>query len=113
MVTISIKDKDYNCSLTTKATVNAEDRIGQNLLNLFIDASKEKLPSLKDLLIIFHESLSRYQHGIKFDDVYNLYDDYIEDGHTYTDFLLVITDIMKDGGLISEPKEEEDPESKN
>ena len=67
---LSIKDKEYVCKLTTKAIVEAEDRLGCNMLNILLKVDNNELPKLKDLLIIFHESL-RYTHGIKFDDVYD------------------------------------------
>ena len=38
------------------------------------------------------------------DEVYDIYDSYIEEGNTYVDFIAVILDIFKTSGIIKEEK---------
>ena len=38
------------------------------------------------------------------EDVYDIYDSFIEDGNTFVDFIPVIMDIYKTSGLIKEQK---------
>lgn len=105
--TITIGGKDYECRLTTKNLLKAEERLNANPLTLFMTVSATgELPSMKSLLVLFHESLP---HNISFDDACNLYDAYIDDGHSFVDFMNDVIEIMKASGLI--PKE--DGETKN
>ena len=107
---LEIKDKEYVLKLTTKAIVETEERLGCNIIDIFAEVDSGHLPKLKDLLIIFHEAM-RYTHGIKFDDVFDIYSDYIEEGHTYPDFVVMLLNVMRDSGLL--PKESEEEDSKN
>lgn len=105
--TIEIGGKEYECRLTTKNLLKAEERLGVNPLSVFINVSYSgDLPKLKDMLILFHESLP---HGITFDDACDIYDKYLEEGHSFVDFVNEIMEIMKASGLF--PKD--DGETKN
>ena len=101
---LKIKDKEYKCKLATKNLVNLEHRLGINPLNVLTSISESNLPKLEPLLIILHESLQSLEHGISMDDVYDIYDSYIECGNTFVDFIPVIMDIYKTSGLIKEDK---------
>jgi hypothetical protein len=106
--TITIKNRDYKARITAKACVDLEKKLGTNPLNIFIGMAQSdelKLPSLNEILIIIHASLQAYEHKITMDDVYELYDNFIEEGHTYTDLMPIIFDIYKVSGLIPEEVE--------
>lgn len=104
--TITIKDKDYNCRLTAKACVELEKRLDENPLQVFIKAADGELPKLSEMLTIFHESLKKDNHGIKIEDVYDIYDDYCDDGNTMVDFMQVLIQIFKDSGFMKTEEEE-------
>jgi len=105
--TITIGGKEYECRLTTKNLLKAEERLGTNPLTLFMTINTTgELPSMKSLLVLFHESLPS---NIKFDEACDLYDKYLEEGHSFVDFINDIVEIMKASGLI--PKD--DGETKN
>lgn len=92
--------------------VQLEKALGKSPLAIFTNASQEKLPELTDLLLVLHAALQPFNHGMKLEDAYKLYDEFIEDNKTYIDFIPVILDIYKVSGLI--PKEVEvDLEGKN
>lgn len=99
-----VGDKEYKCKLATKNLINLEKRLGQNPLNIFMTVGDNNLPKLEDMLMILHESLQSLEHGISMDDVYAIYDSYIENGNTFVDFIPVIMDIYKTSGLIKEEK---------
>jgi hypothetical protein len=67
--------------------------------------SGNELPSFEKLMILFHESLQKYQHNITMDDAYDLYDEYVAGGKTFADFMLEIVSIFKTSGVINEEKE--------
>ena len=102
--TLKTGDREYKCKLATKNLVNLEKRLGMNPLNIFMNIGENNLPKLEDMLIILHESLQSLEHGISMEDVYDIYDSFIEDGNTFVDFIPVIMDIYKTSGLIKEQK---------
>lgn len=101
---IKIGENEYKCRLNTKGLIEVEKRLGKNPLGVFMKVTENELPLLSDLLVIFHQSLQPFNHGITFDNVYEIYDAYIDDGHTYVDFISLITQIMVDSGLIANDK---------
>ena len=50
-------------------------------------------------------SISGYNHGISFDDAYDIFDAWLADGHVMTDFIAVILDIYKASGIMASTKE--------
>lgn len=105
--TLTINGTDYRLRLDAKACVELEKKLGTNPLNIFtrVSASKE-VPSLSVLLTILHASLQAYEHGIKMDDVYDLYDKYVEEGHTMMDLLPLELEIFKNSGFFVEDNEQ-------
>lgn len=101
---ITIGDTEYKCSLTMKSLVAAEKRLGENPLNMLMGVTGNELPSFEKLMILFHESLQKYQHGLSMDDVYDIYDEYTQSGKTFADFMLDVVEIFKTSGLIKEEK---------
>lgn len=100
--TITINNNTYNLKLTAKSCVELENRLGTNPLNVISKlADTEEIPSLSVILDIFHYALVPMNHGITLADTYDLYDKYIEEGHTMLDFIPVILDIFKSSGFIS------------
>lgn len=108
--TVTISDKEYKCRLTTKGLVDLEKKLGDNPLSIFMRITNNELPKLSDMLLVFHTSLQPYNHGISLDDVYGIYDAYIDEGHTFMDFIPFIIEIYKVSGLFSEDKSAEDAE---
>lgn len=104
MKTLKLKDKTYQLRLTTKGCVNIESRIGQNPLNVFIQASEDKMPKMGDLMVILHECLNACNHGIKIEDVYNIYDKYCEEGGDFMSLIELLVDVFTESGFI--PKEQ-------
>lgn len=109
----TIKDRDYKARLTAKACVELEKKLGTNPLNIFVNMTSNDnfhLPSLGDLMVILQASLQTYEHGITLDKVYDIYDEFIEEGHNQMELIPIVIDIFKVSGLIPE---EVDNEIKN
>jgi hypothetical protein len=108
--TFTVKDRDYKARLNVKACVELEKKLGSNPLNIFIKMTEGDtitLPPVGELMLILHQSLQAYEHGITMDKVYELYDDFISEGHNQMDLITIIVDIFKVSGLIPEEVEEE------
>ena len=112
---IKIGDTVYKCKINTNGLVSLERRLKGNPLNIFMTIGDENftLPKIEDLLIIFHESLTTYQHGISMEDVYDIFDKYIEDGKTIVDFINEIVEIFNVSGLLPKDKKKSKTSSKN
>lgn len=93
-------NKAYKLRLNTRNTVALEKILGCNPLNIF-DANGERLPAVTTMVAVLHSSLQQYHHGISMNDAYDIFDAYLEDGHTADEFVFVILDIYKESGLIS------------
>lgn len=49
---------------------------------------------------ILHSSLTQYQHNITLNDAYDIFDEWLEEGNSTTDFIPVILEIYKVSGII-------------
>lgn len=85
--TLKIGEKDYKLRMSSAKAVEVEQEIGKNPVNVLIDTQTGRLPLMSETMAIFWGALTYYQHGIKREAVYDIYDAYIEDGHTYLDFI--------------------------
>lgn len=95
-------NKAYKLRLNTRNTIALEKVLGCNPLNIF-DTNGERMPAVTVLVAVLHASLQQYHHGITMNDAYDIFDAYLEDGHTVDEFIFVVLDIYKESGLI--PKE--------
>lgn len=98
--------KGLKLKLDAMRIVQLEKALGnKSPLSIFAGASETNVPQLGELLLVFHAALQPYNHGIKLEDAYKIYDTWEEEGMTFTDFIPVIVEIFKVSGLI--PKEVE------
>lgn len=95
-------NKEYKLRLNTRSIITLEKQLGGNPLSIF--GSGDKIPSVTEMVAILHASLQPMEHGITLLNAQDIFDDYLADGHTVTDFLTVIVDIYKVSGIISAEK---------
>lgn len=93
----------YKLRLTTRAIITLEKQLGCNPLAIFGDGST--IPTVTTMVAILHASMQQFNHGITMNDAFDIFDSYLADGHTMTDFLPVILDIYKVSGLMQSDKE--------
>lgn len=101
--------KTLKLRLTSRACVDLEKKLGRNPVEIFLDASKGKLPTVGDVIAILHASLQALEHGYTETATCALYDEYIDDGHNLFDFVPVILEVFRVSGLIGEANEDADP----
>lgn len=94
-------NKAYKLRLNVRNTVMLEKALGCNPLSIF--GNGDTLPTITAMVNILFASLQQYHHGITLNEAYDIFDSYLEDGHTATDFVPVILEIYKASGII--PKE--------
>lgn len=104
--TLTVKDNEYKLRLGAKACVDLEKKLGTNPVNILMAiAEKNQVPTLNTILNILQAALQKY-HPMTFEKVYELYDDYVEDGHTMLDLIPVIMEVFKQSGLIPDGEDE-------
>lgn len=94
--------KAYKLRLNTRNTVMLEKQLGCNPLAIF--GAGDIIPTVTVMVTILFASLQQFHHGITLDDAYTIFDDYLADGHSATEFIPVILDIYKVSGLIQKDK---------
>lgn len=104
MKTIKIKEKEYYLRVTTRSEIEMEKKLGSNPINVFMAIQDNRIPALGDLLIILHGCLVPLNSGISLEDTYDMYDQYIEEGHNIVDLIKIIVDTFEDSGFIKTGK---------
>lgn len=103
-------NKAYKLRLNTRGIVLLEKQLGCNPLNIF-GTNGETIPTITVMVAILHASMQQYNHGITLNDAYDIFDSWLDDGHSTTDFIPVILEIYKTSGII--PKDVNEDEVKN
>lgn len=96
-------NKDYKLRLSTRATVALEKQLGCNPLAIF--GKGDELPTVTTMVNVLHASLQQLNHGITLNDAYDIFDAYLADGHSVTDFIPVILEVYKASGIIKDESE--------
>ena len=98
-LTWAVNGKEYKLKLTTKVITKLESQLRQNLLDAIVD---EGIPRMSVVVPLLQGALTKFQHGIKSDDVADMIDDYMSGGHTVIDLLRdVIYPLMADAGFFT------------
>lgn len=101
-IEFSAGNKDYKLRLNTRNTVLLEKQLECNPLSIFGDG--ETIPTVTVMVAILHASMQQYNHGIGLNDAYDIFDAWLADGNSTTDFIPIILEIYKASGII--PKDE-------
>lgn len=97
--------KEYKLRLNTRNIVALEKTLNCNPLAIF--GAGDTIPTITVMVGILHASLQQYQHNITMNDAFDIFDAYLADGNTMTDFIPVILDIYRNSGLIRDEAREE------
>lgn len=95
--------KDYKLRLSTRAVVELEKKLGCNPLGIFKD--ENTIPPVTTMVNILHAALLQMHHGVTLAGAMDIFDEWLADGHTVTEFFPVIIDIYKCSGIIGDAEE--------
>lgn len=96
----TVGNKEYKLRLNTRNIVELEKKIGCNPLGIF--GKGDTIPTITTMVTVLHCSLQQYNHSISFNDAYDIFDAYLDDGNAATDFINVIVEIYKASGIIND-----------
>ena len=94
----------YKLRLSTRNIVALEKQLGCNPLGIFKD--EDTLPTVSEMVAVLFNSLQQFNHGISMNDAYDIFDAYLADGHSMTDFIPVILEVYKVSGILKEDASE-------
>ena len=97
-INFEVGNESYKLRLNTRGIVLLEKQLGCNPLSIF--GNGDKVPTITVMVAILHASLQQYNHGINMNDAYDIFDKYLDEGHTTIDFIPVILDIYRASGII-------------
>lgn len=101
------EDKELKLRLTSLQGTKVEEKIGANLLKVFMpeDGEELPLPPLKVMLLLTHGALQKFEHGISFEDTSDLYDEYVDNGGDQAAFMAdVILPLLQVSGFMPREK---------
>lgn len=98
-VDFSAGNKDYKLRLNTRNVVALEKMLGASPLAIF-SRGNDSIPTITEMVSILFCSLQQLNHGITLNDAYDIFDNYLADGHSAIDFISVVLDVYKVSGLI-------------
>lgn len=106
----NVNNKELKLRLNARACVELEKRLGCSPLQLIMDMANGEeinMPKLETLITILHASLQAYEHGYDLNAVYDLYDEYVDNGGSLMELFPVIMEIFKVSGFFKEEQVEE------
>lgn len=90
--------KTYNLRLNTRNIISLEKQLGCNPISIF--GKGDTIPTIGQMVLVLHASMQQLNHGVSIDDAYDIFDAWLDEGHTATDFISVIVEIYKFSGII-------------
>ena len=105
-INFEVKENNYRLRLNTRNIVLLEKQLGHNPLNIF--GNGDTIPTITVMVTILHAALQQYNHGITLNDAYDIFDEYLADGHSSVDFIPVIIEVYKASGIIPKDNEEQE-----
>ena len=101
--------RTYRLRLTTQSIIKLEKELGYNPLQMFMGIDNDVLPKFGDMISVFHQALQTLEHGITRDMALDIFDKYIEEGHSLWDLIPVLIEVFIEAGFL--PKEDAEPKN--
>ena len=99
----NVGGREYKLKLTTDTICRLEEKFKKNLLSL-LDGG---VPPLAVMLTITQAAMKKYEHGIKYSDVQEMFDRYCDEGGTQLSFMTdVLIPIYNVSGFFSENQQD-------
>lgn len=106
-IEIELGGKTLKARLTLRDQLKVEERLGKNPASVLLDCSEHSFPKMGDMLVIVHQSLQTLEHGIKYDDVLEMFQEDLQNGKSIQDLVLMVVNILEASGLIESEKSED------
>ena len=102
-----VGSQEFKLRATAASIIELEKKLGgRNPLQVLMTVENGDIPSVGSLLLILHASMQKYHHGMTFEKVLELYDDYVDAGNAYTDLIPVMVDTFRTSGFFKSASQE-------
>lgn len=102
-----VGEREYKLKLTTAQICKLEEKYRCNLLNLLMNNSGG-MPTLGLMLTVIQAAAQPWEHGIKYKDIQEAFEKYVDDGGTQLDlFADVIIQTLMVSGFFTENQKAE------
>lgn len=98
-INFEVGNNTYKLRLNTRAIVLLEKQLGCNPLNIF-GVNSDTIPTITTMVAILHAAMTQHNHGITLNDAYDIFDEWLEEGHSTVDFIPIILEIYKASGIV-------------
>lgn len=95
--------KEYKLRLTMQNIITLEATLNKDIYSIMVDFISGSLP-LESLLQILKQSMMAYDYVKCDNDVYNIYDEYLDEGHSMQDLYLIVFKIIEHAGFFDNKK---------
>jgi len=100
-----VGEKEFKLRLGACEIINLEKKLGKNPLDILMNVEKGELPKIGDTLTIIHAAMQKFHHNITIETVYQLYDEYVDEGKSYIDLIPIILEVFKVSGFFRKAQE--------
>ena len=106
-----VGDTEYRLRYTNQSVAELEKRLDKSLLDIMSDIGDKAFS--EPIAQLLFSALKPLQPQLKFNDVYVVMDEYIDEGHVITDLIMEITEALKVSGFFKEPPKTADKAQAN
>jgi hypothetical protein len=96
--------KTYKLRLNTRGLVALEKDLGKNPLFLFMNKANNNTPTVEEMTLVLFHALKVYQPEITLEQTFDLYDEWIEEGHLFGELSNVIVELFIISGVFKIPE---------
>lgn len=95
---LNIGENEYKLRLSTGEVVRIEKVIGGSIFDIF---DGDGIPTMGNLMLLFHASLQKFQHKVNLETAYEIYDTYVdvEEG-CMEDLLEILMEVLEVSGFF-------------
>ena len=95
----------YKLRLNTRNVITLEKLLGGNPLKVFTEIKDDTPPTVETMVNILYCALLAYNKDITIDKAYDIFDDWLDNGHIVAEFIPIIIELYRTGGLIQKNNE--------
>ena len=90
----------YKLRLNTRNVIKLEKLLGGSPLKLFTGMSETEMPTVESMVNVLYCALLANQDKVTIDKAYNIFDEWLDNGHIIAEFLPIIIELYRSAGLI-------------
>lgn len=94
----------YKLRLDTKNCIALEEKLGHSPLDEIVAVEDGKIPTFSFIITVLYYAMLKYHPGTKLEEVYSIFDTYIENGGSIMDLLPIVLDVFKQSGFFNNPQ---------